>query len=439
MRHIAGEGQVVETTWAGRDDDGRSLPDGVYALRADATSADGQARSATEDLRLDTVPPRIESAAIAPDPFSPNGDGQDDVATLAFVPGESGTARVSVIAADGAALRRLTGWKAVSASAQKARWDGRISSASGLKPAAEGAAILLLELRDARGQPDERAAHGDRGPDAGARQAVSRKTLSPNGDGVHDAVTLSFRLTRAADVTATVVHSGSTVRTMRLGRLASGARSVEWDGKLGGGGTATSGAYSLRLTADGALGVTTAAQPLTVDLARPRVTASATASVRYGKTARLSYTVRDAFSPTVKVSATVTDAKGRTIATLALRMGQAGREPHLRVEAEGAPDVHGDVQGDGPRRQPPGRSGGHFTARPLTSAGRGAGPGDADCRDGTGGSRPTVAPGHAYAPVPPLPGTGASGRAATCVRVRRRGARTAAERAAYARSGRRPR
>ena len=76
-----------------------------------------------------------------------------------------------------------------------------------------------------------------------ALTSVSRKTFSPNGDGVHDAVTLSFRLTRAADVTATVVRSGSTVRTIRLGRLAAGARSVEWDGKLGGGGTATSGAY----------------------------------------------------------------------------------------------------------------------------------------------------------------------------------------------------
>jgi flagellar hook assembly protein FlgD len=147
---------------------------------------------------------------------------------------------------------------------------------------------------------------------------VSRKTFSPNADGVHDAVTLSFRLTRPADVTATVVRSGSTMRTLRLGRLASGARSVVWDGKLGGGGTAASGAYSLRVTADGALGVTTAAQQLTVDLTAPRATAAATASVRYGRTAKLAYTVRDAYSPTVKVSATVTDAKGRTVATLAL-------------------------------------------------------------------------------------------------------------------------
>ena len=143
---------------------------------------------------------------------------------------------------------------------------------------------------------------------------VSARTLSPNGDGVKDSVTVPFKLTRAADVTAAVIHSGSTVRTIRLGKLAAGARSVTWDGKLGGGGTATSGAYTLRLTADGALGVTSASQALTVDLAAPRLSAPATASVRYRKTARLTFTARDAFSPRVKVSATVTNAKGRVLA-----------------------------------------------------------------------------------------------------------------------------
>ena len=60
------------------------------------------------------------------------------------------------------------------------------------------------------------------------------------------------------------------------------------------------------------------AQPLTVDLVAPKVTAPAKVTVRYRKTAVLAYTVRDAFSPSVKVSATVTDGKGRTVATLAL-------------------------------------------------------------------------------------------------------------------------
>ena len=87
MRSQSGEGTVVETTWSGRDDAGKQLPDGVYYLQVDATSADGEARSATATLRLDTVPPEIKSAGVAPDPFSPNGDGLDDDAVLTFAAG----------------------------------------------------------------------------------------------------------------------------------------------------------------------------------------------------------------------------------------------------------------------------------------------------------------------------------------------------------------
>ena len=315
VRHMTGEGKVVKTTWSGRDDDGKLQPDGVYTVQADATSVDGEARSASDDVRLDTVAPDIKSATVAPDPFSPNGDGQHDVTKLAFQPGEAGSARVSVVAADGAILRRVTGWKGATTAVQKVSWDGRIASGSSLTAAPEGEALLLLEFRDAAGNTAtaRRSVIVDR---TLKLTSVSRKTFSPNGDGVHDSVTLSFRLTRAADVSVAVVHSGSTVRTMSLGRLAQGARTVEWNGKLDGGGVATSGAYSLKVVADGALGVTSAAQPLTVDLAAPKVTAPATASVTYRKTAQLAYTVRDAFSALVKVSATITNAKGVVVATV---------------------------------------------------------------------------------------------------------------------------
>ena len=166
-----------------------------------------------------------------------------------------------------------------------------------------------------------------------------------------------------------MVHSGSTVRTMRLGPLAKGSRTVEWDGKLGGGGVATSGAYSLKVVADGALGVTSVAQPLTVDLAAPKVTAPATASVAYRKTANLAFTVRDAFSAVVKVSATITNAKGVVVATVPCGWVKQGVSHTVRLEAEGAADLHGDVPGDGPRWQSPGRGGDHRSQGPLTHAG----------------------------------------------------------------------
>ena len=62
--------------------------------------------------------------------------------------------------------------------------------------------------------------------------------------------------------------------------------------------------------------MTSVAQSLTVDVTAPKVTAPATASVRYRKTANLAFTVRDAFSPVVKVSATITNRKGLVVATV---------------------------------------------------------------------------------------------------------------------------
>ena len=194
----------------GRDDVGRqgrrrrALPDGVYTLQADATSAAGVARPATATVRLDTVAPARGERLLAPDPFSPNGDGQYDAATLAFVPGESGTARVSVIAADGTSLRRVTGWKAVTASTQKVRWDGRSRRARGSsrRPKARrsscSSSATAPETKRARGARSQWTGHWR--SRRFAQDVVSERRRR------YDAVTLSFRLTRAADVTATVVQ-----------------------------------------------------------------------------------------------------------------------------------------------------------------------------------------------------------------------------------------
>jgi flagellar hook assembly protein FlgD len=227
------------------------------------------------------------------------------------------SARLSVVDAGGDVLRRATGWQSVTAAAQKMTWDGRVGFGSQVAAAPEGTAILLLEVRDGAGNTTSlrRRVVVDR---TLKMTGLTRHTFSPNGDGVRDDVTLSFGLARSAGVVATVTSRGSTVRTYRLGTLAAGARSVTWDGKLGGGGDATSGPYSVKVTADGEFGVTSVTQAVTVDLAAPRLTAPPTARVAYGKTAKLAYTVKDAYSPSVKVGVTVTGSAGKTVATLAL-------------------------------------------------------------------------------------------------------------------------
>ena len=102
-------------------------------------------------MHLDTTPPRLESAEIAPDTFSPNGDGQADSAKVRFEPGEGGTARVSVIGDEDRVLRRLTDWSAVGAAAQSVTWDGRISENGKLVAAPEGRTLVEIAMRDLAG------------------------------------------------------------------------------------------------------------------------------------------------------------------------------------------------------------------------------------------------------------------------------------------------
>jgi len=70
------------------------------------------------------------------------------------------------------------------------------------------------------------------------------------------------------------------------------------------------------VTAVGALGATGVRGTFTVDRYTPRLAASATASVKLGRTATVGYTVRDPYSPRVKVWVTVTDPSGAVVATL---------------------------------------------------------------------------------------------------------------------------
>ena len=356
VRQFTGEGTVVEVTWDGRDDGGEILPDGAYSLRADATSAAGEARPATASVRLDTEAPRVDGVRLSPDPFSPNGDGSKDAATLAFVPGEGGAARVSVIADDDAVLRRLTGWKTVTAASQRVRWDGRVGSSSSLRPAAEGVSTLLLEVRDPAGNTTSlrRRVTVDR---TLKLTSVSRKTFSPNGDGVHDTVTLAFRLTRAADVTVTVVRAGSTVRTLRLGRLAAGARSVTWDGRLeGGAGTRERGVldkgHGGRLDRHHDRGPGGHRRSHAAQAVRA---GDGDEPLRQDREAHLHRARR--VQPAGEGGRHRGEREGQDRGHDRLRVGQAGREARVFLEAAGARQVQGDVPGDGPGRQPTGRQG----------------------------------------------------------------------------------
>ena len=316
VRRVSGQGASAAATWAGKDDEGRDLPDGTYTVVAEARSAAGEARPASVDVHIDTTPPRLESAEVTPGVFSPNGDAHGDTVKVRFVPGESGTARVSVLDAADKVLRRLTDWRTVDTSAQSVVWDGRIADGSKLVAAPEGRVTLEIATRDLAGNSAKvrRAVVVDR---TLGFPVVSPSTCSPNGDGVRDTVSVAFKLTRRAEVTVALLRAGEVLRSVKAGELAAGAQSVTWDGKVTGGAYPESGKYDLRVTALGSVDETSVLQSLTVDRFAPRFTVPAKASVTYGKSAKVSYSVRDPYSATVKVSVAVSDASGNTVATVA--------------------------------------------------------------------------------------------------------------------------
>jgi flagellar hook assembly protein FlgD len=305
VRQATGNGTSASLTWDGTNDQGTLLPEGTYSLIATATSASGEARPVTADILVDLSPPSLMSVAVAPAAFNPDVDPASDHSTLTFVPSENGRARVSILDAGGKVVRRLTGWMTVAARSQAVSWDGKILSGGALVAAPEGSYSLSVELRDLAGNSATVGRHVAVDRTLGA-VTVEPSTISPGGDGVKDATTIGFTLARAADTKVALLRGDTVLVTLRSRSAAAGVQALTWDGKLDSGGYIASGDYTVRVTAKGTLGTTTALAPLRVDATRPQLAAPATLTVARGGDARVHYVVRDRYSPTVRVTATVT-------------------------------------------------------------------------------------------------------------------------------------
>lgn len=84
--------------------------------------------------------------------------------------------------------------------------------------------------------------------------------VSPNGDGVDDTQTFSYKLVRAANVTASIVGPDKSARVLAQGGLQPGVQTLEWDGKTPAGAPAAEGDWRFAVTAVDDRGVTSTAQ-----------------------------------------------------------------------------------------------------------------------------------------------------------------------------------
>jgi flagellar hook assembly protein FlgD len=316
VRTFDGSGLVARAEWDGRSAAGVAQPDGAYTVVMSAETASGVARQATATVVLDTMRPKLGSVAISPDPFSPNGDGQRDETTVSFTPNEVCSSKVSVLGSGGAVLRRLSAWSMPTARRTAVRWKGDVGAGNALSPAAEGPTVIEIALRDRAGNTAvfTRGVLLDR---TLGFPSVAPGTFSPDGDGVQDVVTLGYKLTRKATVTVEACVGVTVLHTLDPGELGAGAHTLKWDGNLASETPVASGFYQFRVKASSAMGASVVSVPFTVDRYRPRISAPERASATYGRAARISYTVRDPYSPKVKVWAVVKGAQGATVATVA--------------------------------------------------------------------------------------------------------------------------
>jgi FlgD Ig-like domain len=85
----------LESDWDGRDDAGRIVPDGDYRPRVRLADAHRTIVFPNE-MKVDTVKPRIEHFSLSRRVFSPDGDGRADGVSIAYELSERGRVRLFV-------------------------------------------------------------------------------------------------------------------------------------------------------------------------------------------------------------------------------------------------------------------------------------------------------------------------------------------------------
>ena len=191
VRLFSGSAPVPgEMTFDGRDDSGRTLPEGIYQAQLELTYTNGNRPSAlAPELLIDlTAPAATVKASLAV--FSPDGDGNKDTVTI-FQETFDEAQWTGVVSADnGAAVRTLT-WRGTPEGSFT--WDGRRTD--GL-PAPDGIYYYTLEARDSAGNMGRSNAVEltlDTA-DTPVFLATNATHFSPNADGVADHIKLLPRL-----------------------------------------------------------------------------------------------------------------------------------------------------------------------------------------------------------------------------------------------------
>ena len=179
-------------------DDRRVLPSGQYKVVMVATAGEQTMQGAgTIEVRdADTVPPQLTEVQVLPNPFSPNGDAQDDETVISWK--QNKDARIEMSAIDSKGVRYLVEpEKLQTAAFHSVRWNGL----TGGQLAAEGNYTLHLHAADKAGNVTDTTAPVTVEGSGTARLEITEARIEPAAVPVNGVLTVSVTLKNSGDTT----------------------------------------------------------------------------------------------------------------------------------------------------------------------------------------------------------------------------------------------
>ena len=216
---------------------------GIWALGYDGTRPELYAAIKARFI-TDTVPPTIKSGSISSSLVSPNGDGRLETTTARL----SATGLIAwgyrVQPLSGATLGAAVRSGSKAGKAPSFAWDGRNQGGTVV---ADGRYRLTLWAADASGNRAERGfnVRVDRTA-AAVTSAASRGYFSPDGDGHHDTLPLSWKATEALTGVVRLRNSaGTSVRAWSFSKRTSWK--TAWTGRTRAGVFVPAGRYTFQV------------------------------------------------------------------------------------------------------------------------------------------------------------------------------------------------
>jgi flagellar hook assembly protein FlgD len=249
----SGTGAAVDWTWL----PGAAVPTGTRWEIASpgATPATGVLAATAAGVLA------LTGARADPGTITPNGDGQADTTTVSFTLSTNGNVAVSVLDASGATVAELEPKQWRRAGPRSVVLDGAslpdgaylvhvAANATGGRSAAVDVPVTVTRTL--------------------GRISLAAATMTPNGDGRDDALSLTVPLAAPASLTVRILRDGKWVATPFAGDVGPGSQSVTWDGskRIG---KARDGTYVVSVEAVDAVGKATVELPFALDATAPTV------------------------------------------------------------------------------------------------------------------------------------------------------------------------